>query len=192
MGLGGSPYIYTWGGPLYIYMGGPWGSPPSIYTWGYRHACSTGVLGVRWCNTLIHPRWGGVPPCIYRGAPLHIHIPQSYSTQGIYTWGGSPSIYTWGVRGVPPLYIHGGPWGSPPIYIWGGPPSIYTWGVPGGSPSIYTWGYRHACSTGVLRVRWCNTLIQGGGTPGGVPSLYIWGGEGGSPLYIYMGVPSSL
>ena len=136
----GAPmYIYGGGSPLFIYTS--LGGSPSLYTWGYRLTCSTGVLGLPWCNTLIQ--------------------------------GGSPPLYIWGGRG-----------GSPSIYIWGegGPPSIYTWGVRGGPPLYIYGGYRHTCSTGVLRVRWCNTLIQGG-PPGGVP----WGG--GAPLYIYGGVP---
>ena len=70
---GGPPAIYRKGDPprdVYIERG-----PPRIYTWGYRHACSTGVLGVRWCNTLIHPSRGGGAPMYIEGGgpPLHIH-----------------------------------------------------------------------------------------------------------------------
>ena len=66
-------------------------------------------------------------------------------------------------------------------------------GPRGGSPLYIHGGYRPTCSTGVLRVRWCNTLIQGGGPRGGYPgggcpSLYI---GGGCPLSIYRGAPSA-
>ena len=136
------------GVPLYIYGGYPGGGPPLYIHGGYRHTCSTGVLRVRWCNTLIQ---GGVP----RGVPSIYIWGGGGGSPSIYIWGGEgggPSIYIWG-EGGPPLYI----WGGPPLYIYGGPP-LYREGhpppptPPGGVPPWINVLHHRTPSTPVLHV----------------------------------------
>ena len=104
---------------------------------------------------------GGVPPCIYRGGPLHIQTqtPRSHSPategQGTPTTSSAPRRH-WHdreclevqtrsrhqqysdtlvvyVEGGPPLYIYMGGGGGGPLYIEGGPP-LHAY-------MQYSWGY---------------------------------------------------
>ena len=143
------------------------GGPPLYIHGGYRHTCSTGVLGVRWCNTLSQggvPR--GVPLSIYRGGPpLYIYMGGGGGSPSIYIYGGVPlSIYTWGVRGVPPRYIYIGGTVIPVVLeYWGYDGVIHQsrgvppWGevVSGEWPGTYTQlhhCYHGICTSGHLRM----------------------------------------